>query len=137
MGHLQGGVDRKGGSWSDLGQSTVEFAVLIPIIVVAVLAIVQVVVLVRAQFALIDACRSVTRTLIVSPDEDPRGLVANLNGGLDGLAVTVEGSAEHGELITVHCARETPTDVPLIGPLLPSYGQRERFVAMVEGPEGI
>ena len=120
----------------DRGQATAEFAILIPVVVLLGLALIQVLVLVRSELLLIDACRSAARSLIVDPEEPESALAGRLDQGLGGLRVTVTGAHEQGELVTVTCAREDPTDVPIVGPLLPTITQRERFVAMVEGPSG-
>jgi len=49
------------------GQSTVEFALLIPLVLVAILAVIQVALIAYAQLAVTHAARETARTLVVDP----------------------------------------------------------------------
>lgn len=72
------------------GQSTVEFALVLPIVFVVLLALVQVGVVIYAQIAVTHTAREVARVLAVDPAADPHAAaVAATSLKPDRLEVTV------------------------------------------------
>jgi Flp pilus assembly protein TadG len=60
----------------DRGQSTVEFALVLPIIFVVLLGVVQAGVTIYAQIAVTHTAREVARALAVDPTADPAAIAA-------------------------------------------------------------
>lgn len=59
------------GRRADRGQSTVEFALVLPAIAAVVLVVAQIGLLIQAQIAATHAAREIARVLAVAPDSDP------------------------------------------------------------------
>jgi len=116
------------------GQSTVELAVVLPVVVVLVLVVLQAALLVRDRVVLVHATRAVGRTVIVDPTEHAarRTLV---DQGPPGAHATVQlsGDRRPGGLVTVRLAAR-PTQLPLVGRVVGAIELREQLVVMVEGP---
>ena len=63
---------RRGGG-TDGGQATVEFAFLLPLVVLAALAVIQIGLVVRDQMGVVHAAREAARAASVDPDTRSRG----------------------------------------------------------------
>ena len=118
---------------TDGGQATVELALVLPLLIVALLAVVQVVVVGRDRIALAHAGREAARAAVEHPD--PAGVAAATHSatGLDPdrLSVALTGGTEPGEQFTVRVTYRAVTDVMLVGRLFPDVVLAEQFVGRV------
>ena len=121
-----GGLDR--------GQATVEVAVLLPLLVVLLLAILQVALLGRDVVLVTHASREAARAAAVDPHPSAAVAAAGDAGGLDEerLAVTVAGRGEAGSRVRVTVTYRARTDVPLIGALVGDRTLRSSTTMRVE-----
>lgn len=106
---------------ADKGQATVEFVLALPVLMLFLLAVVQVGLVVRDQISVIHAAREGARAASVDDTGGPGGAAAAgvaRAGGLDPARREVATSVHDG-LATVTVSYRAPTDVPIIGPLLP------------------
>lgn len=101
----------------DRGQATVEFALILPVLVLAVLAVIQVALVVRDHVALVHAAREAARAASVDPD--PSRAVRAAHRTLPQSKVDVGARPRVGEPITVTVTYTSHTDLPLVGPLFP------------------
>jgi TadE-like protein len=102
---------------ADRGQATVEVALAMPLLITLLLAGVQVAVIVRDQLAVIAAAREGARAAAVSSAPVAEAeTAARQSIRLDNVRVDV---AAGDRTVTVTVRRRTPTDVPLIGLLIP------------------
>ena len=102
------------------GQATVEAALVLPLVVLLLLAVVQVGLLVRAEVLVTHAAREAARSAAVDPDPQAAARAAALATTLDPtrMTVRVEGRNGPGSRVRVDVAYTAPTDVPLVGPLI-------------------
>jgi hypothetical protein len=119
----------------DRGQSTVELALVLPFVALAALGVVQVAVLAHDQVLLTHAAREAARAAAVSDDPEAARHAAQRGGGLRGdrLVVAVGPRAAVGSYVEVRLAYADPTDVPLVGALLPDLSLRAAAAMRVEG----
>ena len=104
------------------GQAATELALVVPLLVLLLLAVVQVTLVARDQVLVIHAAREAAREAAV--DARPaqiRQAALRAGTGLKPTRVGTEASHTGGVPVTVivRVAYRAPTDVPLIGPLLP------------------
>ena len=104
-------------SGRESGQATVEFALLLPVVAMMLLAVMQVGTVVRSRVMLTHAAREGARVAAVGGSEGEVRTAAVESSGLDParLLVDVERS---GGIVIVSLSYSEPTDVALIGPLL-------------------
>ena len=112
------------------GQSTVEFALLLPLIVFAGLAVLQVGLIVRDHVAVVHAAREAARAASVDPD--PGRAVKAARRTLPDADVDVGDRPEVGEPVAVEVSYQSVTDLPLVGALFPDPTLRARAVMRVE-----
>jgi hypothetical protein len=112
------------------GQATVEFALVLPLLIMAMLAVIQVGLLVRDHLAVTHAAREAVREASVDPDPDRA--VAAARRTLPGADVEVSSRPAVGEPISVEVSYRSVTDVPLVGVLFPDPVLRSRAVMRVE-----
>ena len=107
--HCGGGTER--------GQATVEFAFVLPFVVLAALAVIQVGLVVRDQLGVVHAAREAARAASVDPD--PERVIRAAHRTLPGASVEIgERPRVGGEVkVTVHYT--SATDLPLVGALFP------------------
>jgi Flp pilus assembly protein TadG len=103
------------------GQVTVEFALLLPVVVLVALAIIQIALVARDQLALTHAAREAARAASVNPD--PGAAEAAAHRTVPDAHVRVTDRPEVGEEIGVVVVHVSKTDLPLIGPLIPDVTQ--------------
>jgi hypothetical protein len=113
---------RRGGAGArrracEAGQSTVEFAFVLPLVVLAALAVIQVGLVVRDQLGVVHAAREAARA--ASVDRDPDAAARAARRTLPGAEVVVPARPKVGEEITVRVEYHSTTDVPLVGVLFP------------------
>ncbi len=101
----------------DAGQSVVELALVLPVVVMLALAVVQIGVVARDQLLVHHAAREAARRAAVEPTDVAARSGAIEATGLtpDRLAVTLIGDRSRGDLITARVEYRSPTDVPLAG----------------------
>jgi hypothetical protein len=102
------------------GQATVEAALVLPLVVLLLLAVIQVGLLVRAEVLVTHAAREAARAAAVDPDPQAAARAAALATTLDAqrLTVRVAGRGGPGSRVRVDIDYRAPTDVPLVGGLL-------------------
>lgn len=107
----------------EAGQATVEFALCLPVLAMALLLIVQTALIVRARILVVEAAREGARAAAraSSPaDAAPAARAAAARtAGLRPGRLQVETTATEPDAVTVTVSYDMPTDVPLVGALLP------------------
>jgi Flp pilus assembly protein TadG len=99
------------------GQATVELALVMPLIALALLAVVQTGLVVRDDLAVQHAAREGARAASVDPD--PGAAAAAVRRVIRHASVTTSARPAVGGDITVRVAYRSHTDLPLVGPLFP------------------
>lgn len=103
---------------------------MLPLVVFAALAIIQVGLLVRDHLAVVHAAREAAREASVEPD--PARIAAVAHRTLPDADVDVSSRPGVGEPISVEVRYRARTDVPLVGALFPDPVLRSRAVMRVE-----
>ncbi len=96
------------------GQATVELALLLPVLVLAAVAVLQVGLVVRDYVSVVHAAREAARAASVDADA-----TAAAHRVLPGANVQVGPRPAVGEPIRVEVDFRSVTDLPLVGPLFP------------------
>ena len=112
------------------GQATVEFALLLPLVVMAALAVVQVALIVRDHVATVAAAREAARSASVDPN--PAHATHAARRVLPGATVRVGDRPAVGEQITVEVSYVSATELPLVGVLFPDPRLHAKVVMRVE-----
>ena len=116
----------------DRGQSTVELALALPLLCVLLLGVVQVAVVVRDQLAVQLAAREAARAASVAAAAHDAGEAAARRAtDLQPLEVVI---SEAGGRVTATVRSVQPTDVPLVGPLLPDVQLVASVTMLLEPP---
>lgn len=119
----------------DHGQSTVEFALVLPLVVLVAMFIVQAGLVVRDQVLVTHAAREAARAAAVSDADrlDAALRAARQAGDLeeDRLGVTVS-MLEGGSSVRVVVSYRSPTDLALVGSLVPDVNLDASVVMQVE-----
>ncbi|HUP85358.1 MAG TPA: TadE/TadG family type IV pilus assembly protein [Acidimicrobiales bacterium] len=107
---------------TDEGQAATELALVLPVLVLLLLAVVQVTVIARDQVLVVHAAREAARQ--ASIDFRPSAIRSAALRAAPGLKPGRLGTdSDHGGafpvIVTVRVVYRAPTDVALIGPLLP------------------
>ena len=105
------------GARSDAGQTTVELALIFPVVLLLAVCLVQAALVLRDDLALAIAAREAARA--ASLDPDPARAERAAAAVLPGATVHSEPRPAVGELVRVRVSYRSPTDLPLVGPLLP------------------
>jgi len=103
----------------DQGQATVELALALPLVAIFLLGAVQVVAVARDQIAVVYAARELARAAAVAADAPPDG--SNTVTGITDLEpsrLVVSVSSSSGR-VRAEVRYRSPTDVPIVGALLP------------------
>jgi len=108
----------------------VEFALLLPLVVFAALAVIQVGLVVRDQVAVVHAAREAARAASVDPDAGRAVRAAHRT--LRAADVTVGPRPGIGEPITVEVSYRSVTDLPLVGALFPDPTLHASTAMLVE-----
>ena len=114
----------------DGGQATVEFALLLPLVVMGALAIVQTALVARDQIAVVHAAREAARAASVDPN--PARARAAAAQVLDGASTHLSARPAVGNQIRVEVSYKSRTDMPLVGALFPDPTLRADAVMRVE-----
>lgn len=115
---------------SDTGQTTAELAVLFPVVLILALALVQAALVLRDDLAVVNAAREAARA--ASLDPDPARAERAAAAVLPGAMVRSGPRPAVGELVHVLVSYRSPTDLPLVGPLLPDPILEARAAMRVE-----
>lgn len=102
----------------DPGQSTVELALVLPAVVLVILLVVQVGQVVRDRVMVVHVARETARSAAVSPDAPGAAEVAERHG-LEPGRLQVELDTPEDGFVTATIGYEAPTDVALVGAVLP------------------
>ncbi len=108
--------------WGDHGQSTVEFALILPLVVIVVLFIMQAGFVVRDQVLVSHAAREAARAAAVSDADRPSAAMtaAKRAGELRSDQISVEVTMlEGGDTVRVEVSYRSVTDFAIIGALVP------------------
>ena len=112
----------------DRGQATVELALATPVLCLLLLGVVQLAVVVRDQLTVIEAARVGARAASVAADP------ATAAAGVVTLDDARVSAVADGKYVTVTVTAISPTDVPLIGALLPDVEVVGRATMLLEPP---
>ena len=121
-GPTRGDGRRDGRSWpqscSERGQSTIELALVLPVVVLSMLAIAQIGLIGRNYLLVWHSAREAARQAAVNPTTAAaRAAALSATPGLEParLAVSLDGGTESGQLVTATVSYRAPTDVPIVG----------------------
>lgn len=105
----------------DEGQAAVELALVLPLVVLLLLAVVQVALVVRDQVLAVHAAREGAREAAVNdrPDAAARGVLASSRLDPTRVRVNTQRPRAANGRVRVEVTYRSRTDVPLIGPMLP------------------
>ena len=121
---------------SEVGQAAVELALALPVVAFVLLAVLQVGLIVAQAVLVVHAAREGARAAAIHGGSagDATAAAAG-SGGLspDRMRVSV---AVSGGSVAVTILYEAPTDVPLVGALLPRIRLRSTATMRVEVPPG-
>ncbi|MEM8621723.1 MAG: TadE/TadG family type IV pilus assembly protein [Actinomycetota bacterium] len=117
----------------DRGQATVEAALALSLFVVVVLAAAQIAVVVRNEIAVELAAREAARAASVAADAGRAANAAAERATSLPVAVSTRLSSD---AVTVTVTYATPTDVAILGRLLPSIEHRATVTMAIEPPPG-
>lgn len=115
------------------GSAVVEFALVLPVLLLLCLALVQIGVLGRDQLLLVQAARAGSRQAVVDPEDGPARLAAlEAAPGLDParVEVTVDRTGGLGQPVEVTVGYRARIAVPLAGLFFPSEVRLEASTAM-------
>lgn len=112
------------------GQSTVEFALVLPLVIIALLCTLQVVSVVRTRLLLEQAVHEAARAAALSPGRST--VLEAARRALPGVEVELGERPEIGGAVSVVLHVKVHTDTPVVGPLLPDPMMRARAVVRVE-----
>ncbi|HZN13293.1 MAG TPA: TadE/TadG family type IV pilus assembly protein [Acidimicrobiales bacterium] len=119
---------------SEEGQATVELALVLPLVVLLLLAVVQVALIARDAVLVVHAAREAVREAAVTAASGAAQRAAEAGSGLTGprLVVTVNRREPPGGQVQVTVNYRAPTDVPLVGPIIPDVRLSSGAVMRVE-----
>lgn len=114
------------------GQTTVEFALVLPLLLGLILLVLQVGLVVRDQILVVNASREGARTAAV--DQDPAAIRASAvnSGSLDPARLDVAHTVS-GDHVTVTVTYRSEPAVPIIGPLAGALTLTESTTMYLEG----
>ena len=105
------------------GQASVELALALPLLAMLLLGLVQLGLLVRDQILVVHAAREAVREAAVNPSAGASKRAAAGSSGLipGRLDVSLSGRGGPGSRVRATVRYDSPTDVPLIGPVLGDF----------------
>ncbi|HJR44837.1 MAG TPA: TadE/TadG family type IV pilus assembly protein [Actinomycetota bacterium] len=118
------------------GQSTVELALLLPVLVLLLAGLVEIGLVVADQGRLWHAAREAVRVAVVDPDSADVKAAAE-RGGLSPIEVTVDPPAHlrrQGDALTVALVHRPRARLPLFGTLLERVELRAEGTMRIEQP---
>lgn len=122
----------------DRGQASVELALLLPVVVLLLLAVLQVGLLSRDVLLVTHAAREAARAAATDPAPGAARAAALASSGLDPARLTVttrvQGLGPGGRRVEVEVAYRASTAVPLVGALVADRTIRTTATMRVETP---
>jgi hypothetical protein len=115
---------------SDRGQATVELALVLPVLVLFLLALVQTALVARDAVLVQDAARAAVREAAV--DAGTGRIRDAARRTLSGVEVEVHRAAGVGDPVEVRVQYREHTNLPLVGPLFPDLTLRARATMRAE-----
>ena len=123
------------------GQAATELALVLPLLVLLLLAVVQVTLVARDQVLVVHAAREAAREAAVDPRPAAVRRAARRAGGSglkpERLGTDTRQTGGAPVTVIVRVAYRAPTDVALIGPLLPDIEVRAKAAMRRETPVGL
>jgi len=125
----------------DKGQATVEFALVLPFVVISLLLLMQVLVIVLAHVQVVNAARNGVRAAAVSaqPSQTAESVVMrSLAGATDGKTppdISVQTTTD-ARWVTVTVTQHLVTDLPIIGRFISDLDISSHFSMLLEPPLG-
>ena len=114
------------------GQASVELALVLPLVAILLLGVVQVAVVAARQVAVTDAARDAARAAASGADDSSTAGTARAATGLDPDRLSVEVARVDGAArVTVRY--HDPTDVPLVGLVMPPFEEAATVRFPLEG----
>ncbi len=116
------------------GQSTVELAIVLPLLMILALTVVQVGVVARDYVAIHHSVREAARSAAIEPDRLPDRDRVGGSTALDPerLQIELDGGRSTGDLLTVNLRYRSPTDVPVVGAFVDDIELTTAAVVRVE-----
>jgi Flp pilus assembly protein TadG len=118
------------------GQTTVELALCLPVIVFVVVAVIEIGLIVADQVRLWHAAREAARQAVVDDDTDA-AIEAARRAGFDSLDVTLDPESNYrqqGDPLTVKVVYDRPGAMPLIGRLFGHIELESTATMRIERP---
>jgi Flp pilus assembly protein TadG len=118
------------------GQTTVEFAAILPLVMLVAVALVEIGLLAADQVRLWHAAREAARVAVVNPDEAQAEAAARRNG-FETLDVAITPGAverRQGDPLTVRLAYDRPGEVPIVRYLFSGVTLRAQATMRIEQP---
>ena len=115
---------------SDRGQATVELALVIPVLVLFLLALIQTALVARDAVLLQDAARAAVREAAV--DAGTGRIRDAARRSLGGVEVEVHRAGGVGDPVEVRVTYRDHTNMPLVGPLFPDVTLRAQATMRAE-----
>jgi Flp pilus assembly protein TadG len=112
------------------GQSTVEFALVLPLFFGLLVLVFQVALVGRDEILVVHAARAAAREASVTAD--PARIDAAATRSLPGAVVRVARRGRVGEPVEVDVTYTSETDLPIVGSMLPDLTLHARAVMRVE-----
>lgn len=127
---------RHGRRGADRGQSTVELALVLPVVVLLLLVLLQVGLVARDVVLVAHAAREGARAAATDDAADAAASAAAESSGLspDRLEVTTSGRSGPGSRVRVEVRYRVPTDVPIVGRALGDRTVSSSVTMRVETP---
>ncbi len=118
------------------GQATVEFALIIPLVLLAVLIVIQVGLVAYSQLAVTHLAREVARSLSVDPDADPylfldKMPIAETNGLVIEAHFEMGSTGERG-LVVVSVTHQSSAIIALFEPFSDHFTARAQAIMLLE-----
>ncbi|MEM8921915.1 MAG: TadE/TadG family type IV pilus assembly protein [Actinomycetota bacterium] len=110
-----------GSGWAgQAGQATVELVLALPVVLLALLAVLQVGLVVNDRLLVAHAAREGARAAAVEPSDGAATAAASAATWLDPDRLTVvrSGGTDPGDRVTIRVEYRSPTGVPLVGHLV-------------------
>lgn len=118
----------------ECGQATVEFALVLPVAVLFSLVAVQLALVAKDVVLVHHAAREGARAAAVEPSTESARRAAVGSSSLDGtrLSVSLRGGSTRGDHTTATVTYRSPTNVPIVGALIPDVTMSASATMRVE-----
>lgn len=121
---------------AERGQSTVEFALSLPVLVFLAALLVQIGIVASMQARLWHAAREAARIAVVDPNEDAVAAAARA-GGLQGIEISIDPPSHHrrfGEPLTVELTLRPAGGIPLVSSIFAHMTLSAEATMRIEQP---